>query len=143
MAPRTFKNAHQAFEAASLIKSTNSTPKRKFHGQRRDQSEPPKKARYSDADQQKGANPKGRSYTCYKCSKPGHRSFECQMNVGSIKVLPEAVTYTKSNKSSDLMARIGNAITTVTMDTGADINCISRALVEQAGVREMSKVQGP
>ena len=143
LAPRTFKNAHQAFEAASLIESTNSTPKRKFQGQGRDQPGPPKRARFSDSDQQRGQNTKGKSYTCYKCSKSGHRSFECPMNVGSIKVLPEVVTYTKSNKSSDLLARIGDAITSVTMDTGADINCISRELAEQAGVKEMNKVQGP
>ena len=146
LAPRNFDTVQQVFEAAARIEGTVSGGS--FLGKRpRDFGDKPsfgnKKFKSGTTYQKKQFMPKSGG-ECYKCGKPGHFAKDCRSaTVGSIKISSEVVTFSKSDKTSDVMVKLGCTTANVTIDSGADTNCISVALAEEAGVKEIKRVQGP
>ncbi len=81
---------------------------------------------------------------CFKCKRFGHYSRDCKTKVvGAVTIVDEEVELVKTTKSSTVLAQVGDIKMPVTIDSGADTNCISLKMVELAGVKEINKVRTP
>ena len=121
-------------------------PKKQFKGKRFNQKKPQYETENRLLDTGEVQKRDLSKVKCYKCQRMGHYAKECpNQRVGAVTVLEEEVSFLKTDKSSEVFAKMGPEKKTVavTIDSGADTNCISVACLESLGVTEINSVKAP
>ncbi len=80
---------------------------------------------------------------CYNCQKLGHMAKDCRSRVSAITMTNETFQYGKTGLDATVMANIGLISEKVLIDSGADLNCISKEMAVKAGIKAFQKVKGP